>query len=125
MVVRRLTDQALTCRRERVLASRNNDRIRAVLEGFHRLLELTVAMPTIADEQRNLVESEEQLGPGAAFVQCIGDGLHSLYQFCGIERLWVDIVLCSLDGCFDASFTLEFGARRLRQRRKCFVEPPT
>jgi len=62
-------DEALTCVWKRVLASGHDDRVRAVLERFHRLLELAIAMPTVTDEQRNLVESQQEFGVRSFFIE--------------------------------------------------------
>jgi len=117
-------DEALTCVWKRVLASGHDDRVRAVLERFHRLLELAIAMPTVTDEQRNLVESQQEFGVRSFFIECCSHGLDTFDQLSRVERFGVDLCFGSLDGRFHAVTTVKLGPCRLRQCWECFVEPP-
>jgi len=51
----RLTDETLPCIREGVLPGGDHNRVRPTLQCFHCVLELTIAMATVADEERHLV----------------------------------------------------------------------
>jgi len=63
-----------------------------VLERFHRLLELAIPMPTVTDEQRNLVESQQEFGVRSFLIQGLGDGLDAFDQLIGVERSGVDLL---------------------------------
>jgi len=83
-------DEALTCLEASTFG--HDDRVRAVLERFHRLLELAIAMPTVTDEQRNLVESQQEFGVRSFFIECCSHGLDTFDQLSRVERFGVDLL---------------------------------
>jgi len=63
-----------------------------VLERFHRLLELAIPMPTVTDEQRNLVEPQQEFGVRSFLIQGLGDSLDAFDQLIGVERSGIDLL---------------------------------
>jgi len=73
-------------------------------------------MPTVTDEQRNLVEPQQEFGVRSFLIQGLGDSLDAFDQLIGVERSGIDLLFGSLDRRFHALAAVKFGSRRLRQR---------